>query len=1003
LSPRRVSATGAATAQNCFDGFAAFDILPLGVYLGLDLIVGLNSSASRRGTIGSGQSPGNLREAKKTKGSLEKMIGHDSPPKDEGFTGFAVRFPDGVEGAPDGFADALIGVYRTTPEGKVLYANTTLAHLLGYGSPEEVLEVSALEFHCDPEERRRWQQALERAGILETVGRLRRRDGRIIWVRDLARVVRDAEGRVLYYEGTLVDITEQKRAEQRLAYQAQLLDHIGEAVIAVDLSYRITAWNPAAERLFGWRADEVIGKEVTEVLQVKLEGQTRADARAEQQRHLQEKGYWRGELVQYHRDGHELILDVTLGPLTDATGQPIGLVAVKRDITEQKRLRKALQEREEWFKAIFEGSRDAIFLVDAEARLVDVNPAACELTGYSREELLGRRVPDLHEEADLLAFRSTFHLIMSGRDITTEAFLRRKDGTKVPVEFSNRRVTIQGRTLMHTTARDMSERHEAERRISRIYDVATRYHGQSLFDRAAETLADLLNLSYVLIGERDEESRSVRVLTFYHHGLIERGWRYELAGTPCETVIQEPRPCAYPESVWQLFPNDPELRARQIESYIGAPIYAGTGDVIGIVSGFDPRPKHFSQTEMHLVEIIAQRLGAEIERQRAEHAQRKLQEQLFLAEKLQAIETLAGGVAHEFNNILTGILGFAEVAQVRFASELPALDSYLERIIALSGRARDLIGQLLLFSRPSAVDKEPCSLTQLLSTMATLLRRALPENIRVETALPEEMLLITADPAQIQQAFLSIFMNARDAMPHGGRLRIACERVSTPRPGATSAEASSEPFARVTISDTGFGIPASVRPHIFDPFFSTKEVGTGTGLGLSMAYGIVKAHGGWIEVESEVDRGSSFFVYLPVVGVLRVSGELEDTSLLRGTETILLVDDEPMVREVGQHILESLGYRVLTAEGGADALRLYQARQREIDLVLLDLLMPDMNGREVCRRLQCMNPDVKVILVTGYSPEQIGPQSFGTGVVGVVTKPYHAKALATAVYRALHD
>lgn len=912
----------------------------------------------------------------------------------------AVRLADRAVEPTDGFTDALIGIYQSTPEGKILYANATLARLLGYDTPEEILKISAFDLHCDPGDRLRWQRALEQAGVLESEGRLRRRDGRIIWVRGLTRVVRDAEGRILHYEGTLIDITEKKEAEERLGYQAQLLNQIGEAVIAVDLDYRITAWNRAAERLFGWRADEVIGKDVNEVIAVKLEGQTREQARAEHQRILQEKGQWRGEVVRYHRDGRELILDTTLTPLTDRAGQLIGFVAVKRDITEQRRLKEALQEGEEWFRAIFDGSRDAIFLVDAQARFIDINQAACELTGYSREELLRMSIPDLHEEEDLLAFRSTFRAIMSGRDITTEAFLRRKDGRKVPVEFSNRRVVIRGRPLMHTIARDVSKRYEAERRIACIYDVATRYHGQSLFDQAAKTLADLLGVSYVIVGELDARTREVRTLTFYQNGLIERGRRYELAGTPCETVIEEPRVCAYPECAWQLFPDDPELRARGIESYIGAPIYASDGKVIGIVNGFDPRPRNFSETEMRLLEIIAQRLGAEIERQRAEQARRKLQEQLFLAEKLQAIETLAGGVAHEFNNILTGILGFAEVAQARFGPEISALNDYLERILVLGERARDLVGQLLLFSRPRTDHKEPCNLTQLLSTMATLLRRALPENIRVETALPEETLLITADPAQIQQALLSIFINARDAMPHGGRLRIACEYTSALRPGETTPR---EMFARVTISDTGFGISPSIRPHIFDPFFTTKEIGTGTGLGLSMAYGIVKAHGGWIDVESEVDRGTTFFIYIPVVGILRVPAAADrDETVPRGTGTILLVDDEPMVRELGQNILESLGYRVLPAEGGTEALRIYTARWPSVDLVLLDFLMPDMNGREVSRRLHEINPGVKIILVTGYSSEEIGTQLFGYGVVGVVAKPYDVRTLAKAVHRALY-
>jgi PAS domain S-box-containing protein len=373
---------------------------------------------------------------------------------------------------------------------------------------------------------------------------------------------------------------------------------------------------------------------------------------------------------------------------------------------------------------------------------------------------------------------------------------------------------------------------------------------------------------------------------------------------------------------------------------------------------------------------------------------RRLEEQLRQAQKMDAVGQLAGGVAHDFNNLLTVILGRAEMAMAKLAAVDP-LRRELDLIHKTADRAARLTHQLLAFSRKQVL--QPCvlDLATLVDGMASMLTRIIGEDVRLTIEHEAARPLVYADPAQLEQVILNLAVNARDAMPRGGRLHLVTssaeldEAWSQRHPGARSAR-----HVRLEVRDTGCGMDATTRLHLFEPFFTTKAQGKGTGLGLSTAYGIVKQHGGHITVDSKPGRGSSFVIHLPLFeGTM---GPVEPAAVRsnphRGSETILLVEDDPEVRGLAREILETAGYTVLDASGPHDALELATRHREPIHLLLTDVVMPDMSGPTLARRLLSSRPEMTVLYISGYSGRALDEPG-----ADLLAKPFPPDALAEAV------
>ncbi len=381
---------------------------------------------------------------------------------------------------------------------------------------------------------------------------------------------------------------------------------------------------------------------------------------------------------------------------------------------------------------------------------------------------------------------------------------------------------------------------------------------------------------------------------------------------------------------------------------------------------------------------------------------KRLEERLLRSQKLEAVGTLAGGIAHDFNNLLTAIIGYSEIMIEKVSKDDP-LFRYADIIHNAAERGAELTKRILALTRKEKMEMKLLDINSVIRSSLELLDRSIPRTIEIVTRLGDNMPMIKADAAQMQQVILNLAVNARDAMPHGGRLTVETA-VSGLRGRAEDGGFANTGFVKISVSDTGIGMDKSTQGKIFDPFFTTKEMGKGTGLGLYMVHSIVTRHGGYINLFSEPGKGTRFNIYLPVAGGEEPEASAEAVDL-RGSETILVVDDEAYVRGMCRDILEPMGYEVLLAESGSEAIDVFGRMQEKISLIILDMIMPRMEGNEVFHALRSIKPGVKVVLCSGYSVNGFAgiEQLIKEGAKGFVQKPFTRRNIALAIRKALSE
>ena len=421
------------------------------------------------------------------------------------------------------------------------------------------------------------------------------------------------------------------------------------------------------------------------------------------------------------------------------------------------------------------------------------------------------------------------------------------------------------------------------------------------------------------------------------------------------------------------------------------------GKILGVLAFLSAKVREPEGDLLRLFETMGGLIGQALER-------RRLEEHLRQSQKMQAVGQLAGGVAHDFNNMLTVIQGFVELLKLQPGSPENLRDC-LGQIGQAAGRAANLTRQLLTFSRKQIIQPRTLDLNAVIANLTKMLGRVIGEDIALSLNYAPQPALVLADEDMLAQVLMNLAVNSRDAMPKGGQLAIATESVRVTQddlnrhPNAREGE-----FVCVSVTDSGCGIPAESLPRIFEPFFTTKDVGRGTGLGLSTVYGIVEQHNGWIEVRSQVGIGTCFKIFLPRTAQTsaKAVSPYASSDLPRGNETILLVEDEESVRSVARAVLKRLGYSVIEAESGRAALETWEVRREEIDLVLTDMVMPNgINGRDLIRELQGRQPDIKHIYASGYNPFQDGSNHDLIEGVNFLQKPYQTQKLAHIVRKTL--
>ena len=425
-------------------------------------------------------------------------------------------------------------------------------------------------------------------------------------------------------------------------------------------------------------------------------------------------------------------------------------------------------------------------------------------------------------------------------------------------------------------------------------------------------------------------------------------------------------------------------------------------EILGVVEFFSRSIREPDPDLLAMMVTIGSQIGQFIERKRVEEALGYSEEQLRQSQKLEAIGQLAGGVAHDFNNLLTAINGYSALALRRLGEDHP-ISAYLEEIKKAGERATNLTRQLLAFGRKQLLQPLALNLNDIVGDMIKLLKRLIGEDVQLVTKAGVNLKQIKADPGQLEQVLVNLVVNARDAMPRGGTVTIETANIvldgtyASRHVGVTPGE-----YVMLAVSDTGVGMDHETQSHIFEPFFTTKEKGKGTGLGLSTVYGIVRQSGGNIWVYSEPGRGTTFKVYLPQVHdeITKVDA-IAEVIIKRGSETVLLVEDEDMVRNLARQILEETGYTVLAANGGEEALHLFKTHKGTIHLMITDVVMPKMSGKDVADKLKETHPETKVLFMSGYTDEAIVHHGIVDSHIAFIQKPFSEVALTQKIREVL--
>ncbi len=617
------------------------------------------------------------------------------------------------------------------------------------------------------------------------------------------------------------------------------------------------------------------------------------------------------------------------------------------------------------FRSYIQNAPIGIAVADREGRYVEVNPAVADMLGYSEEEFLKLRVHDVLAPSKVAEGLSLFRKLVEENAASGEKLLLRKDGTEFWAMVSSVRLNDNRFMAFH---QDISARKNAEQEA---------LSAASLLEAAFESTADAL-----LMSNRDG------LMTHYNHNFVEL-WNLpkEVLASgdeklAIEAVLEKVRePIGFKKRILYLYEHPEEdafdmvelKNGRILERYSKS--YRVGGRVVGRVWSF-----------------------------RDVTNRKRLEDQLRQAQKMEAVGQLAGGVAHDFNNILAVILMHLGLLQEESALS-EAVRGSLRDLTTEAQRAAALTRQLLAFSRRQIIQIKPVDLDVLVENLLKMLRRLLGEHITLDWQCESGLPLLNADPGMVEQIVMNLSVNARDAMPGGGSITIRAKPVRIEENGAGNhPESRAGNFVRLDVMDTGCGMDEGVLKHIFEPFFTTKEVGRGTGLGLSTVYGIVKQHGGWMEVESVVGKGSSFHVFLPVCASVRPGeNNNKSTPVVGGRgETILVVEDETAVQQLVRRTLERNGYRVLQASSGPEALGLWRQYRADIDLLFSDVVMPHgMTGYQLADSLRKDKPGLKVILSTGYSDKLIEFGRQGIQTFFVLAKPYTSSALLAAIRNTL--
>ena len=758
------------------------------------------------------------------------------------------------------------------------------------------------------------------------------------------------------------DITERKAKERALREAERKYRNIFEnapyGIFQASPEGRLFAANPALARMLGYgSADELLS-----ATGMVGEAWVRCDDRLRYLQVLQEQGEVREfECLLRRRDGREILASISSRQVPGVDGRILYHEGVVEDITGRKRTLEALRRSEERFSKAFRSNPAVLTLADISEhpRLIDVNEAFEAVTGYRRAEAIGRTVKELGLFVDPRRCDEAVELIKAtGRLRNFEYQLYRKSGEISIGVMSAEAIEIDGKLCAIAATLDITGLKQAEREMRNLI-TAIEQSADTIVITGADGTIQYCNPAFEKTTRYSKEEaigQNVRVLNSEKQDAesYERLWASITEGNVWTGILI--------------------TRRKDASSFEANAAISPIRDKAGRITGFVAVSRDITN-------------------------QRQLEEQLRQAQKLESIGRLAGGVAHDFNNLLTVMNGYSEFLLTLLKPSDP-LRLYAEEIRKAGERAAGLTRELLAFSRKQVIEPRVLDLNTTIRESVPMLKSLIGEDIALAAHLDAFLGQVMADPSQIHQVIMNLVVNARDAMPDGGSLDIGTANVELGEAVVAAIHADMKPgrYVVMTVTDTGYGMDEATRCQIFEPFFTTKEKGKGTGLGLPTVYGIVRQSGGWIDVWSEPGAGTWFKVYLPRIDGAPVPERIQATVRAEGGgETVLVVEDQPAIRSFINAVLKEYGYRVLDASDGEEAVGVAKGHSGEIDLLLTDVVLPNMNGRVLAEKLRAMRPNVKVLFTSGYTDEAIAKRGVLAHGVAYIPKPFGSDELAAKV------
>ncbi len=667
-------------------------------------------------------------------------------------------------------------------------------------------------------------------------------------------------------------------------------------------------------------------------------------------------------------------VETVLGP----DGAPAMIEGTLVDISQQKfaeaahnQAQRALEDSETRYRRLFETAKDGILILDFKTgQIADVNPFLIEMLGYTHGEFVGKKLWEIGPFKDISASRSAFNELQTKGVIRYEDLpLETKDGRRINVEFVSNVYPVDGTQVVQCNIRDITERVRAEAALK-----ISETHHRSVFEGAVHG---------IYRGTLDGRFLDVNpaLVAMLGYSSAEEVLKLSVA----QDVFAEPEEGLRLLHKWQL--------TAEIEEEV----QWKRRDQRRIAVRLSGRVLRTENQRAAGVEVIAEDVTE----------RRALEEQLRQAQKIEAVGQLAGGMAHEFNNYLGIVLGYSELL-LEEAGTTEGLRRNVAEIKSATQRAASVTRQLLALSRRQVLEPTVLDVNTVVWETHKLLRRLIPGNIDLVPVLEPNLQPVKVDPAQIQQILINLVVNARDAMPQGGKVVIETANVELDEEYAgRHIEVQPGRYVMLAVSDNGPGIDAQTQARIFEPFFTTKQEGKGTGLGLSTVYGIVRQSGGHITVESALREGTKFRIYLPPTAMTELKVEDEtppmQTEILSGTETVLVVEDEPALRRLISVSLEKRGYTVLAAEDGTEAIRILENNPGEIDLVVSDIMMPKLNGLDLRKKAILLRPEMRFLFISGYAEDTIGRTAHLPQDAGYLEKPFLPIELARKVRALLNE